>query len=72
VDSAQQVIAEVGPTAASFPSPKHLSSWVGACSGDEESAGVAESHRSPKGNRQMRPILIRKMLPLTWTASLAH
>src|SRR5215467_14284196 len=31
VDSAQQIIAEVGPTAATFPSEKCLSSWVGAC-----------------------------------------
>jgi transposase len=38
VDSAQQIIAEVGPTAANFPSEKCLSSWVGACPGDEESA----------------------------------
>jgi transposase len=57
VDSAQQIIAEVGPTAATFPSPKHLASWVGACPGDEESAGVNYSHRSPKGNRQMRRVL---------------
>lgn len=57
VDSAQQIIAEVGPTAATFPSPKHLSSWVGACPGEEESAGVSYSHRSPKGNRQMRRLL---------------
>ena len=35
VDSAQQIIAEVGPTAATFPSEKCLSSWVGACPGDE-------------------------------------
>jgi transposase IS116/IS110/IS902 family protein len=34
-----------------------LSSWVGACPGDEESAGVNYSHRSPKGNRQMRRLL---------------
>ena len=40
VDSAQQIIAEVGPTAATFPSEKYLSSWVGACPGDDESAGV--------------------------------
>jgi transposase len=40
VDSAQQIIAEVGPTAATFPSEKCLSSWVGACPGDDESAGV--------------------------------
>jgi transposase len=57
VDSAQQIIAEVGPTAATFPSVKQLSSWVGACPGDDESAGVNYSHRSPKGNRQMRRIL---------------
>jgi transposase len=57
VDSAQQIIAEVGATAATFPSPKRLASWVGACPGDDESAGVSYSHRSPKGNRQMRRLL---------------
>jgi transposase len=57
VDSAQQIIAEVGAKAATFPSGKKLSSWVGACPGDEESAGVNQSHRSPKGNCHMRRIL---------------
>jgi transposase len=57
VDSAQQIIAEVGAKAASFPSEKQLSSWVGACPGNEESAGESKSHRSPKGNRPMRRIL---------------
>ena len=57
VDSAQQIIAEVGSTAATFPSEKQLSSWMGACPGDDESAGVNYSHRSPKGNRHMRRIL---------------
>src|SRR5881296_2403570 len=57
VDSAQQIIAEVGATAATFPSEKHLSSWVGACPGDEESAEVNRSRRSPQGNRHMRRIL---------------
>src|SRR5258708_7940957 len=54
VDSAQQIIAEVGATAATFPSGKALSSWVGACPGKEETAGVNYSRRCPKGNRHMR------------------
>jgi transposase len=57
VDSAQQIIAEIGASAATFPSAKQLASWVGVCPGDSESAGVNYSHRSPKGNRQMRRVL---------------
>jgi transposase len=56
-DSAQQIIAEVGATAGTFPSGKHLASWVGACPGDDESAEQSKGHRSPKGNRNMRRIL---------------
>src|SRR6516225_9904915 len=43
--------------AATFPSAKNLVSWVGACPGEDETAGVNRSKRSPKGNRQMRRIL---------------
>ena len=57
VDSAQQIIAEVGATATTFPSGAELSSWVGACPGKEETAGVNYSHRSPKGSRHMRRLL---------------
>src|SRR5918996_2368042 len=57
LDSAQQIIAEVGPTAPTFPTAKQLASWVGACPGHDESAGINHSHRSPSGNRQMRRLL---------------
>lgn len=57
IDSALQMIAEVGPQAATFPTAKKLSSWVGSCPGDEESAGESKSTRSPKGNRHMRRLL---------------
>jgi transposase len=56
-DSAMQMIAEIGPTAATFPTEKALSSYVGVCPGNEESAGESQSTRSPKGNRHMRRLL---------------
>jgi transposase len=57
VDSAVQMIAEVGPEAATFKSAKELASWVGVIPGDEESAGESQSTRSPKGNKTMRRLL---------------
>jgi len=56
-DSAVQMIAEVGPSAAAFESEKALASWVGVCPGSEQSAGESKSTRSPKGNRTMRRLL---------------
>jgi transposase len=57
VDSAQQIIAEIGPRAAAFPTAAQLASWVGVCPGRQESAGESSSDRSPKGNRSMRRLL---------------
>jgi transposase len=56
-DSAQQMIAEIGPKAEVFDSAAQLASWVGVCPGREESAGESKSDRSPKGNRPMRRLL---------------
>jgi transposase len=57
LDSAHQIIAEMGPEAAAFPSAGQAASWVGVCPGREESAGESHNNRSPKGNRPMRRLL---------------
>ncbi len=57
VDSAQQMIAEVGPTASTFSSAAEFTSWVGTCPGKEESAEENHSSRSAKGNKYMRRVL---------------
>lgn len=56
-DSAQQIVAQVGATAAAFESAKSLASWVGICPGREESAEESKSDRCPQGNRTLRRIL---------------
>jgi transposase len=56
-DSAQQMIAEVGAQASTFPSAAHLTSWVGTCPGQDESAEQNHSSRSAKGNKYARRLL---------------
>jgi len=57
VDSAQQIIAEVGADAGTFPSAAHLSAWVGTCPGLDKSAEENHSSRSAKGNKYLRRLL---------------
>ena len=57
IDSAQQVIAEVGVTAATFSSAAEFTSWGRTCPGREESAEKNSSSRSAKGNKYMRRLL---------------
>ena len=57
VDSAQQIIAEVGAQAGTFSSAAELTSWVGTCPGKDESAEQNHSSRSAKGNKYLRRVL---------------
>jgi len=57
--AAQELLAEIGPRAAAFPSAEQFASWVGVCPGSHESAGVNYSRRSPKGNRYLRRLLMQ-------------
>jgi transposase len=55
--AAEELLAEIGPTAAAFPSAPQFASWVGVCPGSRESAGVCYSSRSAKGNCYLRRLL---------------
>jgi transposase len=62
--AAQDLLAEIGPGAAAFASAAQLASWVGVCPGQQESAGVSYSSRSPNGNRYLRRLLCQ----VAWAA----
>jgi transposase len=62
--AAQELVAEIGPRAAVFPSAEQFASWVGVCPGSQESAGICYSHRSAKGNRYVRRLLCQ----IAWAA----
>jgi transposase len=57
VDSAHQLIAEIGVDPEAFPSAAQFASRAGFCSGSYVSAEKNHSSRSAKGNRFVRRIL---------------
>jgi len=57
MDSAQQIIAEIGVQASTFPSAAELTSWVGTCPGKDETAEQNHSSRSAKGNKYLCRVL---------------
>src|SRR5947209_18312036 len=50
---AARVLSEIGPDMSPFPDGDHLSSWGGACPGNNESAGKKFQSKIRKGNRHL-------------------
>lgn len=40
-----------------FASAHHLASWIGVCPGQNESAGVSKSGRTPPGNANLKRLI---------------
>jgi len=64
IAAAQELLEEMGPRAAAFPTPEQFASWVGICPGSKQSAGICYSSRSAKGNCYLRRLLCQ----IAWAA----
>jgi transposase len=63
--AASSIVAETGGDMNPFPSAPQLSSWIGVCPGNHESAGKRKSGRTTKGNPWAR----RTLVECAWSAT---
>jgi transposase len=66
---AAMLLVEIGPDMRVFGSPERLSSWVGMCPGNNESAGKRKSGKMRKGNPYVRRLLCEFAHAASKTAS---
>ncbi len=55
--TAEQLLGEIGAEMDRFPSDRHISSWAGVCSGNNESAGKRKGGQTTQGNKWVKSTL---------------